>query len=262
MNLCSIVSGSSGNCTYIGNEDTHLLVDVGISKKKLEEGLKAVDVDINKISSILITHEHIDHISGLGVMMRKFGMKVYGTRETLMAAMNKGIGKVDTSLFHFIEPDKEFVINDITIHPFSISHDAANPVCYTAKDSKDKVSVATDLGKYDDYIIDNLKGSRAILIEANHDINMLEVGPYPYYLKQRILSDFGHLSNDNSGKLLTNLIDENLEYVYLGHLSKENNYPELAYETVRCIVKDNVSKESGIRTKLAVAYRDKPSMMV
>jgi len=260
MNMCSIASGSSGNCIYVGNDDTHILIDAGISKKRVVEGLTSIDVDPNKIDAILVTHEHSDHVKGLGVMSRAYEMPIYSTVETINAVLRiKSIGRIKEGTFNFVEPDREFQIGSITVKPFSTSHDASNPVCYTLTDGEKKVAVATDLGKYDDYIIDNLQGLNGLLIEANHDINMLQVGPYPYYLKQRILGDKGHLSNENSAKLLNNIIDDNMKYIFLGHLSKENNYPELAYETVNCSLRKKIEER---KIKMYVAKRDVPSEFV
>lgn len=259
MKLCSIASGSSGNCIYIGNKNTKLLVDVGISGKRIENGLTSIDVDPHSIDGILITHEHSDHVSGLGVMARRYNIPIYATPETIVAVLkSKNIGKISDSLFRYIEPDVSFEIKDMLINPFSISHDAANPVCYTFESNGHRMGIATDLGKYDDYTVDSLKGCEALLLEANHDINMLEVGAYPYHLKRRILGDRGHLSNVNSAKLICELLNDKLQSIFLGHLSKENNYPELAYETVKVELESyhvNILKH----LQLSVANRDKPS---
>ena len=259
MKLCSIASGSSGNCIYVADNNTHLLVDVGISKKKIVEGLSSIEVDPRSISGILITHEHLDHIKGLGIMARAFNIPIYGTYNTLKAVHEcKSTGEIDQSLYRIIEADKEYEINTIKVKPFATSHDAADPVCYTFHSNDKKIAVATDLGQYDDYIIANLKNYDVILLEANYDKNMLQVGPYPYYLKQRILSDKGHLSNVHTGQLLRCIVSDKLKYIYLGHLSKENNYPELAYETVKVELSDLLGEHRVLR----VAHRDKPSEMV
>jgi len=260
MKMCSIASGSSGNCIYIGNEDTSVLIDVGISKKRVVEGLTSIGVDPNKINAILITHEHSDHVKGLGVISRAFNIPIYATKETIDAVRRiSSLGKINDDLYNNIEADRKFCVGSLMINPFSISHDASNPVCYTITDGEKKLAVATDLGKYDDYIINNLKGVNGLLIEANHDISMLQVGPYPYYLKQRILGDRGHLSNENSAKLLNYIIDDNMKYIFLGHLSKENNYPELAYETVNCEIRKKIEER---KIKMYVAKRDVPSEFV
>ena len=157
-----------------------------------------------------------------------------------------------------VEAGRAFTLENLEIHPFSISHDAANPVGYTFSDETGKIGIATDLGKYTEEIIQCLKGSNAVLIEANHDINMVEVGKYPFLLKKRILGDSGHLSNDNAGRLVERLLGESLQYVLLGHLSKENNVKELAYETV-CYEVEKSSSPFRNRCVIEVADRVSPS---
>ncbi len=234
MRLCSIASGSSGNCIYVGSDATHLLVDVGISGKRTESGLNSLGLTGKDLDGILITHEHSDHISGLGVMARKYGVPIYGTAGTIDAIRNTGsLGKIDASLFREVKEDVKLTIKDLTVNPMRISHDAAQPVAYRIAYGNRKVGICTDLGVYNDYTVECLKDMDALLIEANHDVKMLQVGPYPYYLKQRILGDRGHLSNENSGRLLSRILHDKLQTIILGHLSKENNLPELAYEAVR-----------------------------
>lgn len=234
MRMCSIASGSSGNCIYVGTEATHLLVDVGISCKKTVEGLNQLGLTGKDIDGILITHEHSDHISGLGVMSRRFGIPIYGTAGTIreIKKMNS-LGEIAPELFHEVVADEKVIVKDLTINPMKISHDAAEPVAYRFQYGQHKMAVVTDLGTYNDYTVECLRGVEALVLEANHDINMLQVGPYPYYLKQRILGNRGHLSNELSGQLLNRLASDRLRSVCLGHLSKENNLAELAYETVR-----------------------------
>ncbi|MDF2590070.1 MAG: beta-lactamase domain protein [Anaerocolumna sp.] len=262
MNLCSIASGSSGNCTFVGSEHTKLLIDVGISGKKIESGLSSIDVNPQDIQGILITHEHADHIAGLGVLARRYNTPIYGTAETINSILKmKSVGRIAEELLHYVVPDQAFQINDITVEPFSTSHDASNPVCYTFKADGHKIGMATDLGKFDDYIISKLTGSEILLLEANHDVNMLMVGGYPYYLKQRILGDRGHLSNDLSAKLICKLLHDKLKYITLAHLSKENNYEELAFETVR-VELSNYITDATSQTMLSVAKRDMPSEML
>lgn len=261
MKLCSIASGSSGNCIYVGSNHTNLLVDVGVSAKRIVNGLNGIDIMPDTIQGILITHEHSDHVSGLGVLSRKYGIPIYATEETAQAIKRiKSLGEIPEELFHYIKPNESFRINDIDIEPFSTSHDASNPVCYSMVAEGKKIGLATDLGKYDDYIVSKLKDSDLLFIEANHDVNMLMVGKYPYYLKQRILGDQGHLSNESSAKLIGKLISNKLKYILLAHLSKENNYEELAYETVCCELESQ--KLARPEIKLSVAHRDCPSQMV
>lgn len=234
MNLVSITSGSSGNCIYAGSDNTHILIDAGISGKRIEEGLNSIGLKTSELSGILITHEHADHIAGIGVIARRYGIPMYATMGTIQGILKtKSIGEVPTELFNVIRGDEQFAINDLIVNPVNISHDANEPVAYRISKDGRSVGICTDLGTYNDYIVDNFSGVNAILIEANHDVNMLQVGRYPYSLKRRILSDRGHLSNENSGRLLCKLLHDDMHTIMLGHLSEENNLAELAYETVR-----------------------------
>lgn len=262
MKLYSIASGSSGNSIYVGNKEGSrgILVDTGVSKKRIEEGLAAENISIENVEGIFITHEHSDHICGLGPMIRKYKIPVYATEGTIDYILNTGkCGKVETDLFQRICPDVPINVGGMEVTPFSISHDAVNPVCYTMCDGEDKVAVATDMGEYTDYTLSHLQDCEALLLEANHDINMLQVGNYPYSLKMRILGKEGHLSNDACGRLLKRLVNYRLKHILLGHLSKENNYPELAYETVRY----ELEQEDGLSVErdlfLAVAGREMPT---
>lgn len=263
MKMCSIASGSSGNCIYIGTEATHLLVDVGISCKKTVEGLNQLGLKGQDIDGILITHEHADHINGLGVMSRKFGIPIYATSGTIKAIKGiKSLGAIDEELFHEVNADEKMIVKDITVNPMRISHDAAQPVAYRFQYGGRKMAVVTDLGTYDEYTVESLKRMDALMLEANHDIKMLQVGPYPYYLKQRILGKRGHLSNELSGKLLSRLLHDHLQAVCLGHLSRDNNLEELAYETVRLEIAmgDNAYKPDDF--PIFVANRSELSQMV
>ena len=226
MKLLSIASGSSGNCYYVGNSDTHLLVDVGISCKRVENALKDEGIKPSELDGVLVTHEHIDHVKGIGVLARKHGVPIYATAGT--------------------------------IDPSSIWHDAADPVCYSLYGDGKKVSIATDMGNYNDYIVDKLDNSDIMVVEANHDVRMLEAGPYPYYLKRRILGNYGHLSNELSGQLIYRLLNDHVKGILLGHLSKENNFEELAYETVKLELEDNSYANDVREFGLAVARRDMP----
>lgn len=260
MRLCSIASGSSGNCIYVGGNNTHLLVDTGISKKRIEDGLAELKVKGEEISGIFITHEHIDHIQGLGVFCRKYEVPVFASRGTIAGIRNcKTIGQIPEGLLHEILTDEVSEIGDLKVKPFAISHDANEPTGFRIEDENKAIAIATDLGTYDDYVVENLKGLDAVILEANHDIHMVEVGPYPYPLKQRVLGDKGHLSNELSGRLLCDILHDNLKCILLGHLSKENNYAELAYETVKLEVTMSKTPFNGNDIPLMVADRDKMS---
>lgn len=262
MDFCSIASGSSGNCIFAGTSDTGILIDAGISGKRVEQGLNGIGRTRKELNGILVTHEHSDHIKGLGVLARKHHVPIYATPGTIREIKKSGLGKIDEELYQEIHTDEAFSIGDLTIQAFDISHDAAEPVAYRITDGKKTVGVATDLGVYTEYTIEHLKGLDAVLLEANHDVNMLQVGSYPYYLKQRILGNRGHLSNENAGRLLCEILNDKLQAVFLGHLSRENNYEALAYETVCAEVTlgDNPYKASDFPIK--VAHRDVPSELI
>jgi phosphoribosyl 1,2-cyclic phosphodiesterase len=263
MDFYSIASGSTGNCIYIGSEKTGILVDAGISGKRVEEGLNLLNRTAKDLQGILITHEHSDHIKGVGVLARKHGIPIYATPGTLREIRSmSSIGKIDKSLFREIHADEKFVIEDLTIQPFRISHDAAEPVAYRVSTGGKSAAVCTDLGYYDEYIVEHLKGLNAVLLESNHDINMLQVGSYPYYLKQRILGKRGHLSNENAGKLLNRILHDGMEAVMLGHLSRENNYEELAFETVCAEITMGECPYQASDFPILVAKRDMPSKAV
>ena len=251
MELTSIASSSEGNAIFVGTQETKLLVDCGISAKRIETALKELDLTVPEFDGILITHEHTDHIRGLGVLSRRYGLPVFAAGKTIDAIFEyKNLGKVDKSLFQPIEADHPFWIGDIKVEVSKVWHDAADPVCYSFESDGSKASIATDLGDYDEYLVEKIYGSDILFVEANHDVNMLQVGRYPYYLKRRILGRHGHLSNERCAELIQDTATDKTRKVYLGHLSKENNYEKLAYETVKI----SLNEKSGL--PLEVAKRD------
>ena len=263
MRMCSIASGSSGNCIYVGSDNSHLLIDAGISKKRIEEGLNKLEIKGDELDGILITHEHSDHIKGLGVFSRKYEIPIYATPGTIAGIKESStLGKMPEGLLHPIKTDHPFRLGELDVHPFAISHDANEPSGYRIENGKKSVAVATDLGVYDDYTVEHLSDLNAVVLEANHDIHMLEVGPYPYPLKRRVMGDKGHLSNELSGKLLCDILHDDLQYVVLGHLSKENNYEELAYETVKLEISIGDNPYKGDDIPMMVAKRDQVSDII
>ena len=257
MRLCSIASGSSGNCIYVGSEETHLLIDTGISRKKIEEGLAELGIDGTQLTGIFITHEHIDHIQGLGVMSRKYQIPIYATEGTIRGIQtSKSLGAMPDGLFYKIVSDEWIEVGDLRIKPFSISHDANEPTGYRIEHEEKAIAVATDLGVFDDYIVKNLELVHALVLESNHDVHMVEVGPYPYHLKQRVLGNEGHLSNEMSGRLLCKILHDDLKCILLGHLSKKNNYPALAYETVKLEITLGDTPYNGADVPIIVADRN------
>lgn len=262
MKLYSIASGSSGNSIFVGSGESGrgILIDAGISKKRMEEGLALEKLSFENIEGIFITHEHSDHISGLGPVLRKYRIPVYATEGTVRYILQSGrCGKVDGELFQCVKPDVPVFACGMEVMPFSISHDAAEPVCYTVREGGRKVAVATDMGEYTDYTLSHLEDCDGVLLEANHDINMLQAGSYPYNLKLRILGKEGHLSNDACGRMLRRLIHFRMRHILLGHLSKENNYPALAYETVKYELQQEQELLDGGELFLGVAERMMPT---
>ncbi len=253
----SIASGSSGNAIFVGSDKTNILVDVGISKIRIEKGLGELDLKGDELNAIFITHEHSDHVSGLGVFLRKFHVPVYATKGTLERIGNmKNLGDFDKNLLNIIDTDVALRIGDIDVTPIKTSHDAAQPCAYRFDGDNASGAVVTDLGTYNDSLIDSLGNLNCLFIESNHDVRMLETGPYPYELKKRILGNKGHLSNEAGGRLLDKLLNDDMKYVFLSHLSKENNLPELAFEAVRMEVNMSDSKYNADDFDIRVAERD------
>ncbi|MGB7605538.1 MAG: MBL fold metallo-hydrolase [Lutisporaceae bacterium] len=238
IRLCSLSSGSSGNCIYIGSDSAGLLIDCGISGKEIFEGLKNIGVCTSTIQGILVTHEHSDHTKGIGIVSRKLNIPIYANSKT-WEGIGDSIGKVKSENIKLFDTGTDFEINEIGIKTFSIPHDAAEPVGFSFIKGNRKVCIATDLGYFSEEVKNNIKASDMVLLEANHDIEMLKVSQYPYFLKRRILSDVGHLSNEAAGNAVLELMDTGVRKVLLGHLSRENNFPELAYETVKSILEEN-----------------------
>lgn len=262
MDFCSIASGSSGNCIFAGTNETGILIDAGISGKRVELGLNSIGRKGSEMQGILITHEHSDHIKGLGVLARKHHLPIYATPGTIREIKKSGLGKIEDELFHEIHADEPFTLGELSVLPFAISHDAAEPVAYRVSDGEKSVAVVTDLGVYTDYTVRHLQNLDAVLLEANHDVNMLQVGSYPYYLKQRILGDHGHLSNETAGHLLCEILNDRLKGIFLGHLSRENNYEALAYETVCAEVTLGETPYKASDFPIFVAHRDMPSELL
>jgi len=254
---CSVGSGSSGNCHYVGYKNTNLLIDAGLSGKKIETNLSKADVDIKTVKGILITHEHSDHIKGAGILSRKHDIPIY-TNEVTWESMKDKVGKVKDHNIKIFKSNEQFEIDNIIIKPFSIDHDAAEPVAYSFYNGKEKISIATDLGCINDNIRQNIFKSKLVILESNYDEQMLMMGSYPYYLKKRVLSNKGHLSNEDAANFCTELINKGTETILLAHLSKENNFPELAYETSKGILSQN-NIEVNKDVKLKVLLREELS---
>ena len=233
FNFCSLYSGSSGNSSLVQSNNTNILVDAGESAKKIENALSSINVPINSIDAIVVTHEHSDHVKSIGTIAKKYNIPIYATEKTWKAMPDQS-AKIDSKLVRTFSTSRNFEIGDMHITPFSIPHDAADPCGFNFLCDDKKLTIATDLGHVTPELLNRLSDSSFVLLESNYDPEILKFSKYPYYLKRRISGEYGHLSNSEAGKLLAKLYKSNqsLSSVMLGHLSKENNFPELAYKTV------------------------------
>lgn len=257
--LCPIASGSSGNCTYIEAGENRFLVDIGISGKRVVEGLESLDIDPSSINGILITHEHSDHIKGVGIFHRKYQVPIFATQKTWDKLMgDQMIGKIKEEAQQVLDKDAYLEFGALKIMPYGIYHDAVDPVGYIFEYKNKKITLTTDCGTIDENILDKIKDSDGILLEFNHDTHMLEAGSYPFYLKKRILSNVGHLNNEDAAKALVQIYHPGLKWAVLGHLSKENNVPDLAYLTAETALAENDIKV-GQDIEVFVAKRDSVS---
>ncbi len=255
IKFCSLSSGSSGNCQYIETENTKILIDAGFSGKKIESLLSSIEVEPSSIDGILVTHEHIDHTSGVGVLSRRYDIPIYANANTWIG-MNPIIKSIKDKNTKIFTTNGNFNIKDIGIHPISVFHDALEPVGYVLFYGKHKLSIITDTGWINDNIRNEIKDSNLYFIESNHDVNMLRDGSYPWHLKKRIMSTHGHLSNDDAGMIMGDVLSGIGEIVLLGHLSQDNNIPQLAYETVRKgIISQGIDADKDI--SLNLSYRDR-----
>ena len=248
-----------GNCLYVESDNTKLLIDAGVSLKKIEKGLDTINVSPSSLDGILVTHEHSDHIQSLGNLSKKFNLPVFANSETF-DAMPKQTDKISTENINKFKIKQKFSINDIEITPFAIPHDAANPCGFNISNNSEKISIATDIGHMTKDILKQLEDSKFILLESNYDTEVLKCSKYPYILKQRISGPNGHLSNEIASKVINYLLQGNLKTAMLGHLSKESNFPELAYQTV---VDELIKSGTDVSNlNLSVASRDKVGKLI
>lgn len=255
IKFCSLSSGSAGNCQYVETKNTKILVDSGFSGKRVEALLSSIGVCPSTIDGILVTHEHIDHTKGVGVLSRRYDIPIYANANT-WKGMEKIIGKIKEENTKVFVSEEYFDIKDITIYPINIFHDALEPVGYIFYYNNTKISIVTDTGWINDNIKSKIKDSNLYLMESNHDVTMLKEGSYPWPLKQRILSTRGHLSNEDAGKVLGEVISGNGEIILLGHLSQDNNKPDLAHKTVKeLLLHQGIDVEKNVT--LDLTYRDK-----
>jgi len=249
MRFCVLGSGSRGNATYIETGKTHILIDAGMSGKELQRRLAVIGVDVSALDAIIVTHEHNDHIQGVGVLSRRIGIPVFANPATFSAASKK-INRL--SAYNEFETGGTFQFRGLEIHPFAISHDAADPVGFRISNGRVSLGYCTDTGKVSQLIRYRLATCQALVLESNHDIEMLQNGTYPPYLKQRIRSSQGHLDNVESAAFLRELLHENLQHVVLAHLSEENNRPEIAYNLAAAARDNNpLVRDGGLRISVA-----------
>lgn len=252
--VCSLSSGSDGNATYLSTGCTHVLVDAGLTLRDTLDALKSIGVSPYDLDAILISHEHADHIRGVGALSRKFDIPVYANQGT-WEAMQQKVGDIASRNVRIFYTGMDFYINDMNIQSYAVPHDAAEPVGFCFYNGNKKISIVTDLGHTNTSIIKMVQDSDLILLEANHDVHMLQMGPYPWPLKKRIMGKYGHLSNEQAGMALVDMLKDRTMYVLLAHLSQENNLPALAYETVTEILLSNGIKP-GKDVVIDLTYRD------
>jgi len=255
INVSVLASGSSGNSIYIDDGKNSFLVDAGLSGKKIINRLKKIDVNPDQIDGIFITHEHKDHIKSVGILSRRLDVPIYANDET-WGACNKELGKLKEKNIKVFK--NEFSFGNFDIRAIRISHDACAPVAYVVYRNDKKIVLATDMGYINDELMEELKAVDFLLLESNHDIDMLMSGNYPRFLKNRIKGNQGHLSNDAAAEILPKIINGRCPHVLLGHLSHENNNPKVAYMTV-----ENILKKEGLIVnkdlKLDLTYQNKPT---
>ncbi|RAL23381.1 MBL fold metallo-hydrolase [Thermoflavimicrobium daqui] len=257
MKFSVLASGSSGNSIYIESNRIRILIDAGISGKQMEQRLKQIGVDLSTLSAIFVTHEHIDHVKGLGVLARRYQIPVY-MNEATWSQLPSSVGEIPISLQNIVASSSMIDLEDIHIESIPISHDAVEPVGYHIYTEDESIAVVTDLGYVNQHIIKKVSGADTLIWESNHDVEMLRVGSYPWNIKRRILGDMGHLSNEDSGTALVDILHGKGEQVYLAHLSKDNNLAELAHLTVKDILED-AGLDVGKEVYLKETYADRPT---
>jgi len=253
---CSIASGSKGNCLYVGSAQANILVDAGVDLKRIEKSLIVLGANAKKLDGVLISHTHSDHVAGLAALCNKYGMPVY-CHQNIAAQVYKLIEKTSSKIIEF---DNPFYVQDIAVNPFPVQHDVPC-VGYSFVSHTKQLSIATDMGKYTPIVIESIEGSDLIFVESNYDIDMLRNGSYPAFLKNRVASDFGHLSNDDCGDLIAKLSQKGTRQFVLSHLSQNNNYPELAYSIVNSrllacgIDEEEVKVDIALQDRLSNLYQ-------
>ncbi len=250
MKVCVLASGSSGNATLVATSRTRILIDAGLSFRELSNRLRAIGEDPREISAVLVTHEHNDHISGLPVLAKMLKVPIYLTSLTAPAiAWNEVTPRVET-----FQAGCRFTVGDIEVDSFTIPHDSTDPVAYVFRAEGLKVAVVTDLGYIPESVKYQLRSAQLLVLESNHDLEMLKVGPYPWLVKQRVMGRKGHLSNDDVSQFIRQDLDPETSTLVLAHLSQTNNHPEL----VRLVAGQALAGRS-LPTRLVIAEQHKPT---
>lgn len=258
IKFCSLYSGSSGNSYFLEIDGVKTLVDSGKSGKKIIEGLKTIGEDIKNIEAIIVTHEHKDHVQSLKMLSKKYDIKIVISEGTYIM-MEEQLNNIENENIITFKTGSKFKFKNIDIKSIKIPHDAADPSAFSFFDCENKkITIATDIGNYNDYILENIKGSDILLLESNYEENILRVSRYPYYLKQRIAGPYGHLSNNKTKEIVEMLLDTNIKQIILGHLSKENNTEYIAYDNIYNVLK---SAKKHKKIGLEVAKREEQSNM-
>lgn len=264
LKFCTLSSSSKGNSIFVGTANANILIDAGISCRRIEKSLISRGISPNKITDIFLTHEHTDHVKGVAMFSRKYSVNIHATIQTIkkiQTSAKKESDLLSIEKINYIKPNQKIVIQDLQLYSFSIPHDAEDPVGYTIFDGKSKISIATDLGFIPENFNHIMKNSDIVLLESNHDIQMLKEGTYSQVLKKRILGNYGHLSNNVAGAFLSSIISPKLKHVFLGHLSQENNTPHQALETVSEILQSSGLPEN-LPFKLDVAPAEEPGELI
>ena len=253
MNFCVLGSGSKGNCTLVESGSTAILIDAGFSGKEISRRLALINRSPEDLAAIVVTHEHGDHISGAGVLSRRYNLPVYANCGTHLASASR-LKKLHKRVE--FGTGECFVVNDLEIHPFRVSHDTADPVGFVVSDTHSALGYCTDTGRVTKLITHHISKCKGLILEANHDPQMLMDGPYPMPLKQRVRSSQGHLANGDAARFLADLVNSSLQHVVLAHLSETNNLPEVALARVQ---KELKSSEIGF--EISLAEQNSPTLL-
>lgn len=241
MKISILGSGSSGNCSFIEVANKKILIDVGYSAKKVNEKLATINEKLENIDAIFITHDHSDHMKSMGIISRKYKTPIYIHKKSLNNILHK-VGKLDMNNIHLLDERKVFLDN-VIIENFDVMHDSAHNLGYSFTYQNKKLSFVTDIGKVSNIVREACKNSDFLAFESNYDNNMLLNGPYSWTLKNRVKSNVGHISNDESAKFICSISNNILKKVFLLHLSQENNKPEIAFKTLRKILDKRIDIE-------------------